>query len=301
MIVAGVTLLTVFGLTGCGANTATPKTSYEPCPTTPIKVVVTIDVWASVTDQLAGACAQVVTIVSSASADPHEFEPTAQTSDTFAQADLAIVNGLGYDEWANKIIASLGAQAPAKLDLGRAMGLTVGANPHIWYSPNYVSRATKEITQSLVQQNGPAHSYFTGQAKGFAAALKPYFAQVHQLKAKFAGTKVTATETVFDYMITATGLRLITPAPYLRAVAQESNPSAQAMQQFRNQLERREPKVLIYNPQTDSGLATELRTLAETNQIPVVNVTETIVPQGATFQQWQLAQLGALSQALEQV
>lgn len=287
-------------LTACGSSdTASSDSTDAPsCPTTPINVVVTTNVWGSITDQLAGSCANVVTVITSPNADPHDFEPTSQTSDSFAKADLAIMNGLGYDEWANKIINSLGSEAPQTLNLGQEVGLKPGDNPHIWYSPTYVQESAKNITEGLKGKSESAATYFDGQAKSFEEALKPYLDEVAAIKSAHSGAKVTATESVFDYMAEATGLDLITPGSFLDAVANESDPSAQSVQQFRTQLNNKEPKAFIFNTQTDGSLPTQLKDLAEKNGIPVVNVTETLTPEGATFQQWQLTQLQSLNQAL---
>ncbi|MFZ1362468.1 MAG: zinc ABC transporter substrate-binding protein [Candidatus Nanopelagicales bacterium] len=287
-------------LTACGSNNSSEPAANDTanCPTTPINVVVTTNVWGSITDQLAGSCAKVATIITSPSSDPHDFEPTSQTSDTFANADLAIINGLGYDEWANKILNSLGSNAPQTINLGQDVGLKVGDNPHIWYSPTYVQESAKNITKGLKGKNESAASYFDDQAKSFDTAIKPYLDEVNTIKSQHAGTKISATESVFDYMAEATGLDLITPAAFMNAIANDSDPSTQAVQEFRNQLNAKEPKAFIFNTQTDGGLPTQLKALAEKNNIPIVNVTETLTPEGATFQQWQLTQLQALNKAL---
>lgn len=299
VIAAAAATVGALTLTACGSNNSSDQAAdTSTCPTTPINVVVTTNVWGSVTDQLAGACAKVVTIISSPSADPHDFEPTSQTSDTFANADLAIMNGLGYDAWATKILNSLGSKAPQAINLGADVGLKPGDNPHIWYSPTYVQESAKNITKGLKGKSDSAASYFDNQAKSFEEALKPYLDEVAAIKSAHSGAKVTATESVFDYMAQATGLDMITPKAYMDAVANESDPPAQSIQEFNNQLNSKQVKAFIFNTQTDGSLPTQLKNLAEKNNIPVVNVTETLTPEGATFQQWQLTQLQALNQAL---
>ena len=285
-------------LTACGSNSNPAASDTSTCPTTPINVVVTTNVWGNITDQLAGACANVVTVITSPTADPHDFEPTSQTSDSFAKADLAIMNGLGYDAWATKIVNSLGSQAPKVINLGQDVGLKPGDNPHIWYSPTYVQDSAKNITNGLKGKSEAAAAYFDGQSKSFEESLKPYLDEVAAIKSAHSGAKVTATESVFDYMAQATGLDMITPKAYLDAVANESDPSAQAVQEFNNQLNSKQVKAFIFNTQTDGSLPTQLKNLAEKNGVPVVNVTETLTPEGASFQQWQLTQLQALNKAL---
>ena len=42
----------------------------------------------------------VSSIIVNPSTDPHSYEPTAGDARTMAGAQLAIVNGIGYDNWA---------------------------------------------------------------------------------------------------------------------------------------------------------------------------------------------------------
>ncbi|MEI8082746.1 MAG: zinc ABC transporter substrate-binding protein [Actinomycetes bacterium] len=287
-------------LVGCGSSATSSggSPSAPPCPVSPVSVVVTTNVWGSVVDQLAGQCANVNVIITSAAADPHDFEPTAATSAAFSSAKLIVQNGLGYDSWANRIEASLGGTAPPVLDLGAAVGLKVGANPHIWYSPTYVQQSAAAITDKLKAALPEAATYFQGQASTFQAALGPYLDEVALIKSKAAGTAIGATESLFAYMAQATGLNVTTPAGFMLAQANGTDPSAGDVATFRTQLSDGTDKALIYNTQTQGGLPTAMRQIAVQNNVPVVEVTETLTPEGATFQAWQLAQLQNLYTAL---
>ena len=54
----------------------------------------------------------------------------------------------------------------------------------------------------------------------------------------------------------------------------------------------------VYNLQASSALTASLKQLAQQQNIPLVGVSETQRPVGATFQDWQTAQLTALEAAL---
>ena len=49
---------------------------------------------------------QVRSIIVNPDTDPHSYEPTAEDARTMAGAQLAIVNGVGYDDWASKLLAA---------------------------------------------------------------------------------------------------------------------------------------------------------------------------------------------------
>lgn len=288
--------VTVLAAAACGPSGPATSTSAGTCPAAPVTVVVTTNVWGNIAEQLAGDCAAVNTIISNPSGDPHDFQPSAATSAAFAQADLAVVNGLGYDAWATQIIASLGSQAPPVINLGDVVGLSTGANPHIWYSPAFVVRSAAAVTAALKQARSQASASFDAAAAQFATAMKPYLDQVAAVKGRFAGAPVGATESIFAYMAQATGLDLTTPADYLTA----EEPSAQAIAAFRQQISSKSIRALIYNTQTEGGLPTGMRTLADQAGIPVVDITETLTPAGSSFQDWQIRQLQSLATALGQ-
>src|SRR5436309_1206875 len=75
-----------------------------------LQVVAAENFWGSIAAQLGGDRVHVTNVISSPAADPHDYEPTAADARTMAGAQLAIVNGIGYDPWAGKLLAA----SPAK-------------------------------------------------------------------------------------------------------------------------------------------------------------------------------------------
>lgn len=292
--------IVALALLGCAgtADAPSPLGSAGSCPTAPVKVVVTTNVWASVVDQLSGPCAEVVTVVSNPTGDPHDFEPTAATAASFDAADVAVMNGLGYDSWAQRIIESLGSSAPQVVNLGDVVGLRVGDNPHIWYSPMYVVQSAAAVTKVLKSKAPAAAGSFERQSVDFNRALAPYLAAVASIKQRFAGTAIGATESLFDYMAQACELNITTPVGFRNAESSGAEPTPQDVQTFRRQLSDGKDRALVYNLQTDGSLPQQLRAIAIAHDVPVVEITETLVPAGAAFQDWQHAQLNALSGAL---
>src|SRR5712671_5201281 len=71
-----------------------------------IQVVAAENFWGSIAAQLGGDRVHVSSVITSPATDPHDYEPTAADARTMAGAQLAIVNGIGYDPWAGKLIAA---------------------------------------------------------------------------------------------------------------------------------------------------------------------------------------------------
>ena len=98
-------------LAACSSGASSPTSASKgDCPTAPLAVVVSVDQWGDIVDQLAGDCGEVTTIIKSSSADPHDYEPTPADHAKFTGAELVVVNGLDYDPWADKAV---GRSAPA--------------------------------------------------------------------------------------------------------------------------------------------------------------------------------------------
>jgi zinc/manganese transport system substrate-binding protein len=118
------------------------------------------------------------------------------------------------------------------------------------------------------------------------------------IKQQYGGTKVAATEDIFEYLATAAGLDLISPPEFTEAVAEGNDPSAQSVATFQDQLKSGQVKVLVYNEQTVTPLTQNVQQIAKDNNIPVVPITETLTPEGATFEDWMGGEITNLQNAL---
>ena len=112
---------------------ASPGTAAERagCPAEPLRVVVSVNQWGDITRNLAGACAKVVQILTDPNIDPHDYVPSAKAKERFAGADIVIVNGVGYDDWAQQAAEQYAPKATLVI-LGEGVGVQEGANPHLW-------------------------------------------------------------------------------------------------------------------------------------------------------------------------
>jgi zinc/manganese transport system substrate-binding protein len=269
-----------------------------PCPTNPLTVLAIENFYANLVQQLGGQCVSVTTILSDPDADPHEFEPTAEDVRAFQGAQLVIENGLGYDDFADKIIGTM-SQKPLIVRAGDVVGLQVGANPHVWYSAGYVDQINAAMLNGLKQAKPDASAYFDAQAAALEQSFGTYRGLIAQISMQFGNTPVGATESIFVDLSYATGLKLITPPEFMNALSEGADPPAQDIATFQDQLKNKQIKVLVYNVQTVTPITQQLKELAAQNNIPVVGVSETLPVGAQTFQGWQASQLQLLLNALK--
>ena len=263
-----------------------------------VKVVAAQSFWGSIATQLGGSKANVQSVVTDPNADPHEYETSTNDARAFADADFVILNGAGYDGWATRLLSANPSSHRTVLTAADVLGKKAGDNPHFWYNPDSVARLADQITADYKSVDSGDAAYFDEQRAAFTTALDPYTERIAEIKAKFSGVAVASTESIFVYMAAALGLNLISPASFMNAISAGNDPPAAAVIDFQNQLTGKQARVLVYNLQTATAVTTNIKGLASQEGIPIVGVSETLQPESATFQDWQLAQLVALQSAL---
>jgi zinc/manganese transport system substrate-binding protein len=264
-----------------------------------LRVVAAENVWGSLAAQLGGSHAQVSSVIDNPNADPHDYEPTAADARLMAGAQLAIVNGVGYDTWAAHLIAANPVSGRVVLTVGDVVGVPVGGNPHRWYFPPDVRTVLDAITADYTKLDPADAAYFRQRHDHvITGSLKAYFDNVASIKAKYAGTPVGASESVITPLAEALGLRLLTPESFLDAVSEGADPTAQDKATIDAQIRDKQIEVYVYNTQNATPDVQAQVRAARAAGIEVATVTETLTPAGVSFQQWQLHQLRALARAL---
>jgi zinc/manganese transport system substrate-binding protein len=279
-------------LAGCGGGGAVATGSGR------LDVVAAEDFWGDLAAGLGGTRVEVTSIVGNPAADPHDYEPDSEDARTLAEAQLAIVNGIGYDEWAQDLIDANPSPGRTVLSVGDLLGLQAGDNPHQWYSPSSVHRVLARISAEY-ERADPAHAaYFARRRQLFESRdLAGYSRLIAAIRSRFAGAPVGASESIFEPLARALGLRLLTPTGFIDSVSEGTEASPRDRIEAAAQLDEGKVAVWIYNSQNATPEVQRLNEAAEAAAIPIVPVTET-PPQGASFQAWMARQLRDLRAAL---
>jgi zinc/manganese transport system substrate-binding protein len=278
---------------GCGGNAPSDSGGGA------LQVVAAENFWGSLAAQLGGEHVHVTSIITSPDADPHDYEPRAADARTMAGARLAIVNGIGYDEWASRLITANPVGDRVVLNVGDLVGLAPGGNPHQWYAPDTVQRVIDRIVADYKLVDAKDAGYFERRRRLVESRnLGRYRALIAQIRARYGGTPVGASESIFAPLATALRLRLLTPAAFLNAISEGTDPTAADKQAADRQITLKQIKVWVYNRQNTTPDVKRLNDAARQAGIPVTTVTETLTPAGASFQGWQVRQLEELSRAL---
>jgi zinc/manganese transport system substrate-binding protein len=265
-----------------------------------LRVVAAENFWGSLARQLGGEKVEVQSIITNPATDPHSYEPSAGDARALADAQMALVNGIGYDEWASHL---LGADSGGRmvLNVGKLLGLGEGANPHQWYSPAHVHTVIAQITADYEKLRPADAGYFAQQRQQLErVGLARYEQLIAQIRSRYAGVPVGYSESIFQPLGETLALKLMTPYSFAKAIAEGTDVTAQDKQTVDHQAETHQIKVWIFNSQNVTPEVQRVNQLVSAAHIPITTVTETLSPAAASFEQWQTTELERLRHALHQ-
>jgi len=286
-------LIAVLAVGACG-----PVASPSPSSSPAIPVLGTENFYADLLAQIGGSRVTVSSILNDPSADPHEYEASPATAKIVADSKLVIVNGIGYDDFIEKLLGASTKPDRVVINVQDILGVKDDVNVHVWYDPATMPKVAEATTAALAKLDPQNAAYFAEQKTKYLAALKPLNDKIAALKTKYGGAPIAFTENVVGYLTDAIGLKVLTPPEFMEAIESGTDPAPADVAAERDLITGHKVKALLYNSQVTSPLTDQIRELAVKNNVPVVAVAETIPPSFKTFQEWQLAQLDALERAL---
>lgn len=280
-------------LPGCGGSAAGAGGDGR------LQVVAAEDFWGSLAEQLGGDKVAVTNVITNPAADPHDYEPTSEDAKAFAVSRMSIVNGIGYDEWASKLLAASPDGERVELNVGDVLGLANGDNPHQWYSPESVHAVIEAIVAGYKQALPGNGAYFDEQREAFETeGLAEYDSLIASIKSTYGGAQVGASESIFEPLAPALGLELVTPRGFMDAIAEGTEPTPSDKATADEQLAGGKIDLWVYNSQNTTPDVERLNEEAEAAAIPIATVTETMTPEGASFQRWMVGELKGIRAAL---
>lgn len=255
--------------------------------------------WGDIASQIGGDHVTVKSIISDSNADPHEYESNAADAASLATAKLVIENGIGYDDFMDKLLSASPSSHRTIVSVQKVLHVTgTTANPHVWYDTARVPEVAKAIQQQLSRADPANAKAYAANAQRFDDSLKPIEDTIATIRSKYAGTKIAYTERVPGYLTDAAGLTLGMPQAFTQAVEQGEDPSPAANAAFEAAIKNRTVKVLLYNGQVTDSETSDVKKLATAAGVPVVGVTETMPPTDKDYQSWQLRQAKEILAAL---
>ncbi len=255
--------------------------------------------YANVLGQIGGEYVKVSSILNNPNTDPHTFEASTSVAEEVSHAELIVQNGVGYDGFMNDIESASPNPRRKVIVVQHVLGLPDDTpNPHLWYNPKTMPAVAKVMAADLSELDPGQKAYFRARLLGFDASLKPWLAAIAAFRAKYAGTTVATTEPVADYLLTAMGMKNLTPFVFQADIMNGVDPAPEDITLENGFFTKHMVKVFCYNQQVVDSLTTSIRETAQSAGVPVVGVYETMPVPGYDYQSWMLAEVNALTKAV---
>jgi zinc transport system substrate-binding protein len=133
--------------------------------------------------RVVGDRAEVSSLVP-AGVEPHDWEPTAEDVSRGRLADVLIINGAGFEKWADDMEAKVVANTSEGIEFNHEGGKEVGdddhghedatgggVNPHIWLDPILAKHQIEKIRNVMVSSDPANADYYNQNADRFTTEL----------------------------------------------------------------------------------------------------------------------------------
>ena len=193
-----------------------------------INVVASFSILGDMVEQVAGDKANVTTIVGP-DADAHLYQPNAGDAIAVTDADLIIVNGMGFETWSAKLIETSGTKADVAVATDGITPVMVDGeiDPHAWNSLINGMIYVDNIEAALSAASPSDAAVFKANADAYRAQMKALHDRALADIARLPQDKrvVVTAHDAFGYLADAYGLTFLAP----QGIDTESEPSAKEL------------------------------------------------------------------------
>jgi zinc/manganese transport system substrate-binding protein len=167
--------------------------------------------------------------------DPHEYQPKPQDVTRLAQAQVLIVNGLGYETWLQKTLESLGGQRQIITTTNGIApdpdptGVHPQGDPHMWMNPLDTINYVTQIRDGLILADPAGKDVYTANAAAYITKLQSLDQWVKAQVALIPVDKrlLVTNHDALGYFATVYGFKII--GAVIPSVTTDASPSAQQL------------------------------------------------------------------------
>lgn len=165
-----------------GASVATASTAWAAAPADrPLRLVASFSLLADMAREVGGPQVEVHALVGP-DADAHVFSPTPVHVQRLAQAELVLVNGLGFEGWLDRLVQAAGYRGPVAVATAGIEPRPGGRHPdpHAWQSLVHAQRYVENIRAALVRVRPSAAAVFNARAVDYQRRIAALDASIRQ-------------------------------------------------------------------------------------------------------------------------
>ena len=222
-------------------------------PARPLRVVASFSILADWAKNIGGDAIDATALVGP-DADAHVFEPSPADAKRLADADVVVVNGLGFEGWLDRLVRASGYRGPVVVASAGITPRRLGrqADPHVWQDLALARRCVLNVRDALVRAR-PA------QAAAFAQAADQYLGRIAALDAEVRTSfdaipkeqrRVITSHDAFGYFGAAYGIQFLAP----QGMSTDSEASAAGVARLVEQIRRQGVRAVFVENITDPRL-----------------------------------------------
>ncbi|WP_458526598.1 metal ABC transporter solute-binding protein, Zn/Mn family [Onishia taeanensis] len=246
----------------------------------PIEVVASFSVLADMVEQVGGEHVTVTSLVGPDS-DPHMFSPSPTEARAVAKADLVVFNGLNYEGWMERLVASSdydGALVVASEGIAPMAFRDHDAHgehdtheghdhgnqdPHAWQDLANATTYVANIRDGLIAVDAAHADAYRANAHAYSEAITALDEELHALLAEVpADSRVITGHEAFDYFANAYGITFLSPT----GLSTEAEPSAADLARLIDVIRDQGVSALFNESMTSTAT---LEQLAEETDLPI--------------------------------
>jgi zinc/manganese transport system substrate-binding protein len=265
-----------------------------------IHVVASTNVYGDIAETIGGDRVSVTSIIDDPAQDPHQFEANGRVQLALSRADIVIVNGAGYDDFATQMLEASGNEDAVVITAVDESGLDAtaeGFNEHVWFDYPTIEAVAGALLHALWDLDPDHREYYEGTTAGFLGDMSDLEEQAAALHRATDGLGVVITEPVPGYLLRTLGMTNLTPAEFSEAIEEDADVPPALLQRVLNLLGDGSAALVLYNAQTGGPQTDAVLDIASENDVPAIGVSETLPP-GAHYAPWQGGYLDLIEQAI---
>ncbi|MFD1471718.1 metal ABC transporter solute-binding protein, Zn/Mn family [Companilactobacillus mishanensis] len=261
-------------------------------------ITTTVNTYSEPIKSVVGDKYKVESVIKSVNVDPHSFSPSTNTSKQIAESKLIVANGLGYDDWVNKLVAA-NSQQDNLIDFSKdVLHKQDGDNEHVWFGVNNMKKLTKAIYNHMIKVDSDSKNYYYDNYTKYLKKLDKLSVKEKSIKKYSDGKVAYVTEPLPDYLLNDLGVRVANPH-FAKSIEEDTDPSIKDIKDMENGMNHHKVDFIVVNKQVTSSIITKMTNLAKKNHIPIVYFTETL-PSDLGYYDWMNGNLNQIERVVKE-
>ena len=197
--------------------------------------------------------------------DAHVFEPKPLDVKNMLRTRLLVVNGLGFEPWAQKLVKAAGykgqtvvtSQGIKPLTLAAGKGHShAGTDPHAWQDPTNVVVYVRNINAALSKLDPDGAASYLANSEAYIKQLQTLDSDAKNQFAAIAADKrkVITSHDAFGYFGAHYGVQFFAP----QGISTEAEPSAKQVAQLIKQIQKEKIRAVFIENMSNPKLLAQL-------------------------------------------